>query len=178
LALRTQQVIAHESGAARVVDPLGGSYYVEELTDMLEAAILEQVEMITTWGGPAAAIASGQLHRLLADSAYALQTAIEDGRQGLVGVNIHRAEGRAEVRSPFKIDAGLEQTQRDALTAVRHARDESSVALALDGLLDAARNGVNTVAPLRAAARARATLGEMTATLESVHGRFKPLHTY
>jgi methylmalonyl-CoA mutase N-terminal domain/subunit len=178
VALRTQQVVAHESGAARVVDPLGGSYYLEALTDALEAAIVEQTAEIADWGGAAAAIASGHLHRLLADSAYAHQTAVEDGRLKVVGVNVHATDERSDMRSVFRIDPAIEQDQRTSLARRRAERSAEVVERALADVTRAAQESANVIPSIRAAARARATLGEITIALEREYGRFKPLHTY
>jgi methylmalonyl-CoA mutase N-terminal domain/subunit len=178
LALRTQQVVAHESGAARVVDPLGGSYYLEDLTDRLEYAILELAADIAERGGPAEAIASGHLHRLLADSAYEHQVAVEAGRTKVVGVNIHHTDERAELRNVFRVDTELEEDQRAALARLRETRDGRAVTAALEAVADAASNDQNVIPAVRAAARARGTLGEITQALEAVHGRFRPQHTY
>jgi methylmalonyl-CoA mutase N-terminal domain/subunit len=178
LALRTQQIVAHESGAASVVDPLGGSFYLEELTDRLEAAILTNAADIADRGGSAEAIASGHLHRALADAAYEHQRAVEEGRKPVVGVNVHLTGERNELRGVFRVDPAIEAEQRALLAERRGKRDGEAVAAALAGVTAAARAEENVIPALRAAARARATMGDVTQALEAVYGRFTPAHTY
>jgi methylmalonyl-CoA mutase N-terminal domain/subunit len=178
LALRTQQVIAHESGAAQVVDPMGGSFYLEELTDQIEAQIVEQAAAIAEWGGAADAIASGHLHRLLADSAYEHQTAVEDGRLKVVGVNIHETDERAGLRNVFKIDPAIELAQNASVAQRRADRSADRVERALADITRAAHDDSNVIPAIRAAAKERATLGEITTALEATFGRFRPMHTF
>jgi methylmalonyl-CoA mutase N-terminal domain/subunit len=178
LALRTQQVIAYESGATRVVDPLGGSYYIEALTDALEAAIVEQVVAIAGAGGAVAAIESGSLHRLLADAAWDVQLAIENGERPVVGVNVHATEELPGVHRVFSVNRELESEQVDNLRRSKAGRHEGVVATALAGVTAAAAADENVIPALRQAARARATMGEMTSALEAQYGRFSPSQTY
>jgi methylmalonyl-CoA mutase, N-terminal domain len=174
LGLRTQQILALESGAAAVVDPLGGSGYVEWLTDLLEAEALAAVAEIVEDGGAVRAIESGHFARLLGDAAYQAQREIERGVRPLVGVNVHVADTDPPEVRPFRVDPALERTQQEALETVRARRDKRGVAAALGDVAQAASAARNTVEPLRKAARARATLGEMVSALAGVHGKFEP----
>ena len=182
LALRTQQIAAHESGAAKVVDPLGGSHYVEALTDRIEREAVERVLEIVDAGGTVAAIESGLISRLIGDSAFAYQRRVETGEQKVVGVNVHRVEAEP-VREVFKVRTELQAEQRAALAERRERRDGASAAAAVAEIAAATAAGRNTVPPIAAAAgrnavppiaeaaRARGTLGEIVEALASVHGR-------
>lgn len=171
LALRTQQVVAHESGATTVVDPLGGSHYVEDLTDRLEQEILELVEDITERGGAVETLERGYIQTMLADSAYRIQQEIEAGERPVVGVNLYRSEA-ADFGRSFTVRSDLEQQQVADLAAVRRGRDEAAVEHALTVVTGAAERGENSIPSLLEAARARATLGELTTALTHVHGRY------
>ena len=172
LALRTQQVIAHESGAARTADPLGGSYYVEALTAELEARARDIMAEVERRGGAARAIAEGFIQDQIGRSAYATQRAIERGEEVVVGVN--RFADGAPVQTPPAPDfSALAARQVERLKGARARRDAGQVQAALARLTDAARE---TQAPLMelilAAVRARATVGEITTAMEVVWGRF------
>jgi methylmalonyl-CoA mutase N-terminal domain/subunit len=173
IALRTQQVIAYESGATRVIDPLAGSYYVEDLTDRLEAAIDEAVGKIAAGGGAVQMLEAGELHRTLADAAYQQQADIESGARPVVGVNVAVGESAGQVRGAFRVDPELERGKVERLAAIRRGRSDERVAAALDAVREAAANGANTIPVLRAAARERVTLGEMISAMETVYGRFR-----
>lgn len=178
LALRTQQIVAHESGATKVVDPLAGSHYVEDLTDRLEAQILEQVARIVERGGAAAQLETGALHREIADAAYEFQRATESGAQPLVGVNLHASAEAPAVREVFRVDPTLEQAQIERLPQLRAYRRADAVERALNGVCAAATARENVIPALRTAARERATLGEMVTALERVHGRYRASAVY
>jgi methylmalonyl-CoA mutase N-terminal domain/subunit len=169
LALRTQQIAAHESGAANVVDPLGGSHYVEELTDRIEAEVVAAVLEIVEAGGAVAALESGLLAQKISDAAYEFQREVESGERKIVGVSVHPvdAEPFADV---FKIRAELQTEQRDALAARRAQRDAPAVETALADIARAVGAGENCMPTVIAAARSRATLGEITAAIGSVVG--------
>ncbi len=172
LALRTQQIAAHESGATKVVDPLGGSAYVEELTDRIEAEIVAALVEITEEGGAVAALDSGLLSRRIADAAYAQQQRVESGDHAVVGVNVHATEPEA-IGDVFKVPVALQTAQRTALDERRAARDGQAAADALGHVSTAVREGRNSVPPIVEAARARATLGEITAAISSVVGSYR-----
>jgi methylmalonyl-CoA mutase N-terminal domain/subunit len=167
LALRTQQVIAHETGVARVVDPFGGSYFVEKLTLDLEAEALRYIERIDQMGGMVAAIEQGYPQREIADSAYRDQCAIEARDRLIVGANAFVASTETRIPTLY-IDDAAATTQLARLGATRAQRDPERVRRALDGLRDGAAGTVNTMPLLIEAARARATLGEMCQTLKAV----------
>jgi methylmalonyl-CoA mutase N-terminal domain/subunit len=173
LALRTQQVVAHESGATTVVDPLAGSYYVEDLTTRLEAEILTLVADIAEQGGAVEALDSGFIQSALSDAAYELQREIESGERPVVGVNVHRAEAE-QIRNVFAIKTELQDQQLAALREAKARRDDATVRERLTAVTAAAEAGQNSIPTVLEAARVRATLGEIVAALEQVHGRYRP----
>jgi methylmalonyl-CoA mutase N-terminal domain/subunit len=172
LALRTQQVLAYESGAARTVDPLAGSYYVEALTDEIERRARELLDEVERHGGAARAIADGFIQEEIARAAYAAQQAIERGEDVVVGLN--RFTDDAPIRMPRAPDyTRLAAAQVERLRAARAARDPGKVA----GVLGAVQSAAATPAaplmePIIEAVRARATLGEIAGAMEAVWGRF------
>ncbi|MCZ6794271.1 MAG: methylmalonyl-CoA mutase family protein [Planctomycetota bacterium] len=174
-ALRTQQVIAHESGVADVADPLGGCPLVEELTDSLETAARGVIEEIDAHGGAVAAIEKGIPQTLIEEEAYQNQRRIESGEQVVVGVNRFREEAAGE-ESPLavhKIDPELEATRRREIAAYKKGRDESRVAALRRELERTARGPDNTLVPLVACAEGGVTLGEMVETLAGVFGEHR-----
>jgi methylmalonyl-CoA mutase N-terminal domain/subunit len=170
LALRTQQVIAHEAGVVNSIDPLGGSYYLEELTSTLEAQAYEYFDRIEALGGVIAAIKDNFFQREIAEASFRYQAEVESGKRVIVGVNRYVLDD--EVPIPLlKIDPALEQKQIDRLAAVRARRDSAAVELRLAALRDAAaRDGVNLMPLIVDAARDYATLGEMCDALREVWG--------
>jgi methylmalonyl-CoA mutase N-terminal domain/subunit len=169
LALRTQQIIAHESGVADVVDPLGGSYYVEALTNRIEAEALAYIDRIDRMGGMVAAIEQGYPQREIAESAYRHQQAVETGQAVVVGVNGYVAETESPV-SILYIDDSVGETQLARVAAIKAARDASRVRSALQAMRDAARNDGPLMEPILDAVRAYATVGEMCDALRDVWG--------
>ena len=169
LALRTQQVIALESGVTQAVDPLGGSYCIESLTDRLEEEALAYIGRIDDQGGMVAAIENGYVQREIHDSAYALQQRIESGEQTVVGVNSFRSDEPAGVPL-LQIDHSQETERREALAKYRSDRDSLAAAGALDRLRDVASGSGNLVPAIRAAVAAGATLGEISDALREVFG--------
>ena len=172
LALRTQQVIGFESGVPEVVDPLGGSYYVERLTDELEEGARQLIAQVDELGGAARAIERGFFQEAIARSAYALQQAQESGEMVVVGVN------RFTDASPIPaIEApdfsALEAEQRARLAEVRRTRDGAAVRARLDDLRTAAAGVTPLMPPILEAVRARATLGEISDALREVWGVYK-----
>ncbi len=144
LALRTQQILAHESGMTRTVDPLGGSYYVESLTDEIEARARRLIEEVDALGGAIRAVETGYYQRAIADSAYELQKAQDEGRVTVVGVN-RFATAEPPPRMVLPDFAALEQRQRETLAGARQRRDGPAVAAALDALAAAAANRKSVV---------------------------------
>ena len=170
LALRTQQVIAHESGVVNTIDPLGGSYFVEELTNTLEAQAYEYFDQIDKLGGVIPAIKENFFQREIAEASFRYQAEVESGKRVVVGVNryIHEDENPIPI---LKIDPGLEQKQIDRLAGVRARRDSSRVESRLAALSEAAaKDGVNLMPLIVDAARDYVTLGEMCDALREVWG--------
>jgi methylmalonyl-CoA mutase N-terminal domain/subunit len=170
VSLRTQQIIAYETGVARSADPLAGSYLVESLTDRLESEIGAEVERILELGGALAALRSGWIASQLEEEAYRQQRAIEDGERVVVGVNRFRAEADAPLRHRMRPEPALELEQVARLQQLRAERDAGAVDATLETLRGAAAGGMNTVAPILDAVRADATVGEICAALKDVWG--------
>jgi methylmalonyl-CoA mutase N-terminal domain/subunit len=172
IALRTQQILAFESGVADVIDPLGGSPLVESLTDELERRALLLMAEVEARGGAVAAIESGFVQREIHKSALAWQRAVESGEQVVVGVNQYRVED--EEVEVFRPDPGAREEVLADLGAVRRQRDGAKVEAALLAVSEAARGKANLMPPILAAVESLATLGEICATLEAVFGRYRP----
>jgi methylmalonyl-CoA mutase, N-terminal domain len=172
LALRTQQIIAHESGVASIVDPLGGSYFVERLTLDMEEGARRYFETIDHMGGMVAAIEQGFPQREIAESAYRFQQAVEKKEKFIVGVNAYVDENEALVPILY-IDERAAEAQLARLERVRARRDPKRVAKALAALAGTARGTGNTMEPLLECVRAYATVGEMCDTLRQVWGEYE-----
>jgi methylmalonyl-CoA mutase N-terminal domain/subunit len=173
LALRTQQIIGYESGVPRVVDPLAGSYYVEALTDAIEAGARELMAEVEALGGAAAAIERGFYQEAIARSAWAIQQEQESGRQVVVGVN-RFVDDAAPPLLPAPDYTALEARQRDRLAVVRARRDAPRVRNALDALAASARGTAPLMPPILEAVRARSTIGEISDTLRTTWGVYRP----
>lgn len=171
LSVRAQQILAYESGVSHVVDPLGGSWLVEDLTDRLESAMAAAVADILDRGGAVRAIESGHVENMLAESAYRDFQEVESGRKKVVGLNFKPREVDAGWHAEFVLPPNVAADAVASLERTRTSRDPHAVERALVGVSDAAREGRNVVPPLIEAARARATLGEMTDALARVFGR-------
>jgi methylmalonyl-CoA mutase, N-terminal domain len=170
IALRTQQVIAHETGVANTVDPLGGSYFVERLTDEMADAAYEYFRRIDELGGMVAAIERGFPQREIADAAYRYQREVDSGERTVVGVNDYRADdGEIPI---LRIDPALERKQAGRLEATKAARDAQAVEASLAELKRAAAAQENLMPRFLDAARARASEGEMVAALQEVFGSY------
>jgi methylmalonyl-CoA mutase N-terminal domain/subunit len=178
LALRTQQVLAHESGVTATPDPLGGSYFVETLTDQLEAAATALLEEIDALGGPLSAIEAGFQQRQIQESAYRAQRAIEDGEAVVVGLNRYVDEDDEAVRPPLqRIDPAAEARQMEGVRRVRARREPERWRRGLEELDAAARRETNLMPPLIEAVAARATLGEISDVLRRAWGEHRELLT-
>ena len=174
LALRTQQVLYYESGVAATVDPLAGSYYVEELTRELADRALAELEHIDQLGGTLTALADGYQPDAIGDAAYELQREIEAGTRVVVGVNAFAEDGDEQRPAPQVIDSVLEAAQIARTRAV-HARRDPGAASAALGALEAAATGTENVVPrIRAAVEADVTLGEISHALRRVWGEHHP----
>ncbi|HEX3926487.1 MAG TPA: methylmalonyl-CoA mutase family protein [Gemmatimonadales bacterium] len=171
LALRTQQVLAFESGMTSAVDPLAGSWHVEALTDRIEAEARGLIEQIDALGGAAAAVEQEFFQRAIADSAWAIQQAQESGELTVVGVN-RFADGASAPTIAAPDYHALERTQRASLAAVKAARDPAAVAAAVRTVQDTAQGHEPLMPPIIAAVRARATLGEISDALRAAWGTY------
>ena len=173
LALRTQQVIAHESGVADFVDPLAGSHAVESLTDELEARAEDYIRRIDELGGVVTAIEQGYVQREIQDAAYGYQLRVESGEQQVVGVNAFASEGVTASNDVLKVDPDLERAQIERVRAHRARRDPAMVARHRGGLVDGARGDANLMARIIDAVRDGLTVGEVCGSLETVFGRYE-----
>ena len=171
VALRTQQIIAFESGVADTVDPLAGSYFVEALTDEIEAAAWIYIDIIDAKGGSVSAIEEGYIQNEIASSAYQYQGDIESGDRVLVGVNKYvDTEGlKPEV---FRVDDSIRKLQVDKLVKLRSERNADAVKNALSALSQSAKEGSNTMPYILAAVELYATLGEIADTLRNEFGEY------
>ncbi len=176
VALRTQQIIAYESGVADTVDPLGGSYAIEALTEAIYERALEYIGRIEDMGGALAAIENGFMHREIQDAAYAYQRAVESGEQVVVGVNRFTVEEEPQIET-LRVDPAIERRQRERLAALRAERDNARVAELL-GRLEAAARGSENLMPLFVQCVENAvTLGEVCGVLRGVFGEYRPQAT-
>jgi len=174
IALRTQQIIAYESGVADTIDPLAGSYFVEKLTDEIERRVVAYLDKIDEMGGALAAIESGYIQREIQESAYRYQQAVESKEQIIVGVNefIIPEEKPAEI---LRVDPAVGQRQAQKLSALRQRRDSARVRALLGRLRDAARGSDNLMPIILECVEAYATLGEICDTLREVFGEYHPV---
>jgi methylmalonyl-CoA mutase N-terminal domain/subunit len=173
IALRTQQIIGYETGAASVADPLGGSYYVEALTDELEALATATIERIDAMGGAVAAIEQGFYQDEIHEAAYRIQRGIEDGSRVIVGVN--RFEDPEEKPVDLQVIDESETTKQIERTKeLRRTRDAEAVRTALSAVTETARGTGNLLPSMKEALRARATLGEVSDALREVFGEYHP----
>ena len=185
LALRTQQIIAAESGVANTVDPLGGSYVIEKLTDEVETQAREYLRKIDAMGGMVRAIESGYVQREIQQAAYEYQKAIERGGRVVVGVNQYVEEANSPAAEkpqgrtagpalrPFRIDPDIERTQVARLTALRARRDAARVAATVQAVEDIARTDRNLLPAILDAVKAYATVGEISDALRRVFGEYR-----
>ncbi|MHB8620336.1 MAG: acyl-CoA mutase large subunit family protein [Chloroflexota bacterium] len=175
MALRTQQIVAEESGAAQTADPLGGSYYIEALTNTIEAEAQALIDKINGMGGAVACIESGYIQRTLAREAFEHQRRIETGDQVVVGVNKHRTEEVERVKA-FRVDPRVAESQKAKLAALRLERDNAAVEAALKRLKDDAEHPERNICPATIeAVRAYATIGEICDTLRAIFGEYRDL---
>ncbi len=173
IALRTQQVLATETGVADTADPLGGSYFVEALTNDVEARAWELIEKVDGMGGAVQAIEAGWIQDEIADAAYRIQRGVEDGSRGVVGVNRYVDERDEPVELQVLDEAEVE-AQKQRVRDLRSARDPAAVEGALAAVSETARGTGNVLPPMRDALKARATLGEVSDALRQVFGVHTP----
>ncbi len=172
LALRTQQIIAHESGIAGAVDPAGGSYYIEEQTDRIEQGARAYIQKIDALGGALAAIEAGYIQGEIQNSAYEFQRQVESGSRVVVGVNRFQTEERQSVPT-FHLDPALEREQVERVRALRASRRQPAVDAALDRLERAAAGAENLMPFILEAAGHYATVGEISDRLRRVFGEYR-----
>ena len=171
-ALRTQQILAYESGVAATVDPVGGSHAIEEMTDRIEKDAEEYLRRIDALGGMLRAIESGYVQREVQESAYRYQKSVEAGETVIVGVNRFTTEERPKV-DLLVVDEAVGATQRKALEELRATRDAAAAARTLDQLRLAAAGKANLVPPILDAVEALATVGEISDTLRKTFGEYR-----
>lgn len=169
LAVRTQQLIAHESGVADVVDPLGGSYYIEHLTDRIEGEARDYLDKIDSLGGAVAAIEQGFQQKEIQDASYRYQKMVEQKERVIVGVN-EFVSGYGKITNMLRVNPEVERRQKQRLAETREQRDGARAQQALRRLEEVARSGENTIPALVDCVEAYATVGEMSDTLRSVFG--------
>jgi methylmalonyl-CoA mutase N-terminal domain/subunit len=175
LALRTQQIIAYESGVADVVDPLAGAYHIEHLTDEIERRALAYIDQIDALGGAPAAVEQGYMQAEISEAAYRTQVAIEQGNQVVVGVNEFQDADEDLQIEQLKVDPTVEARQRSRLADLRRRRDAGRVATYLEHIGAAARAGGEPLMPLFIeAVKADCTLGEICGVLRGIWGEYQP----
>jgi methylmalonyl-CoA mutase N-terminal domain/subunit len=187
IALRTQQIIAAETGVANTVDPVGGSFVIEKLTDDIERSAEELIARIERAGGTLAAIETGFIQREIQESAYRAQVAIDSGETVVVGVNrfVEEEQGlqsagdgrEGGARPLFSVDPEVERTQIERVREVRASRDAGACSRSLTAVSDAARSGSNLVPPIIGAVEALATVGEIADAMRSVFGEYQETRT-
>src|SRR5437660_2290456 len=173
IALRTQQIIAEETGVANTVDPLGGSYFIEALTNQMETGAFDYFDRIDSMGGMVEAVEKGFPQRETQESAYQYQKALERSDQTIVGVNKYAMENEPQEVPILMIEESVRHHQVERLESVRARRDQGGVLRALDGLRKVAERGKNTMPMTMEAVRAYATLGEICSALRDVYGVYE-----
>jgi methylmalonyl-CoA mutase N-terminal domain/subunit len=176
VALRTQQVIAYESGVVETADPLGGSYAIEHLTDEIEEGAVEYLKKIDTMGGMLRAIETGYVQREIQEAAYRYQKAVEAQEQVVVGVNRFQLEEEPPV-NVLRIDPALEQAQVERLRGLRERRDAATVTATLTKLKQAATTDENLLPRILECVEAYATVGEISNTLREIWGEYRETST-
>ncbi len=173
VALRTQQIIAHESGVTNTIDPLAGSYYVEKLTDQLEAEAADYIKKIDEMGGMVSAIERGWVQKQIEESAYKFGQSVETSDRVIVGVNKFQSKDDSLSNLKLlKIDESIGAKQVDKLKAMKAKRDQAKVKATLDAVAQAARGSDNLMPPILEAVKAYATIGEICNTLRGVFGEY------
>jgi methylmalonyl-CoA mutase, N-terminal domain len=174
IALRTQQIIGFESSVSEFVDALGGSYAIEAMTDHIESQAQAMIDRIDSMGGMLRAIESGFVKKQIADTSYRYQRSVEDKDTIVVGVNKF-VTGEETHKDILRVDRNAEESQRTRLAAFKASRDNAAVEAALTQIQETARGSGNLMPPILAAVKAKTTLGEISAAMEEVFGRFKEI---
>ncbi len=173
IALRTQQIIAEESGVASTIDPLGGAWFVEEMTNKMEKEAMAYISRIDEMGGMVSAVEKGYPQREIAASAYRFQRQLEAGERVMVGVNMYESAGEKDTQIPLlKIDEEVQRTQVANLRRVKESRDAARVTACLTGVREAAKAGQNLMPPIIEAAKAYCTQQEICDVLRDVFGTY------
>jgi methylmalonyl-CoA mutase N-terminal domain/subunit len=172
VALRTQQVLAHESGIANTVDPLGGSYFLEWLTGEVEKGVMAYIEKIDALGGMLKAIERGYVQKEITESAFKYQKQVEDRKRIIVGVNEYCME--PEPIETLRIDETLERKRVDNLEELKRGRNSNDVEKALERIREAARTGDDLFPLVLETVKAYATIGEITEAMKEVFGEYRP----
>ncbi len=175
LAVRTQQIIAHESGVTETVDPLAGSYFLEALTDELERRAVDLFDEVQAMGGAVVAIERGIMQKAIQEEAYRFQREVEEGRRTVVGVNAFTEAAASPAPPLFRINAEVADRQRSRLAALRRERDSGAVTQRLGDLRGAAGGNGNLMPPILAAVKTYATIGEICGVLRDVFGTYRAL---
>lgn len=176
LSLRTQQIIAHESGVVDTVDPLGGSYYVETTTDEIEKRAVEYIIKIDRLGGAVAAIEKGYIQQEIQESSYRYQKELETGKKTLVGVNKYEIK-EPPLKGLLKVDPRVREVQIKRLVELRATRDQKRVDASLQKLKEVAKGDGNVMGPILDCVRVYCTLGEICNVLRGVFGEYEPIVT-
>jgi methylmalonyl-CoA mutase N-terminal domain/subunit len=177
LALRTQQILANETGVANTIDPLGGSYFVEEMTNRMERGCFDYFRRIDALGGMVEAIEAGFPQREIMDAAYAYQRALDSGEKVVVGVNAFVEEEEQPLETLY-IDEAVEEQQKKDLAQLRRTRDSKAVSSALSALRQACADGKNTLPPLIDAVKTYATVGEISDVMREVYATYEEPAVY
>lgn len=172
IALRTQQVIANESGVTHTVDPLAGSYYVESLTEQIEQEAQKQIDIIEQMGGSVNAIEEGYIQNQIAKASYAFQKDLENGEQIIVGVNKYKVEEEAKF-DLLTVDESIRTQQINKLNNLKNTRDQNQVKTTLGLLSSNAKDGVNLMPAIIACVEAKVTLGEIADSLRNIFGEYQ-----
>ena len=174
IALRTQQIVAYESGVCETIDPLAGSYYVEALTKRIEEEAMKYIEKIDAMGGAVKAIEQGYIQKEIADSSYAYQKEIESGKRIVVGMNKFQIKEKP-VEGLLKVDPAVGEAQIKKLQAMKASRDNVAVKTKLDALREAAKTDANLMPYILDAVRVYSTEGEICNVLREVFGEYRPV---
>ncbi|MBI4570449.1 MAG: methylmalonyl-CoA mutase, partial [Chloroflexi bacterium] len=173
IAVRTQQIIAHETGVTDTIDPFAGSYFVERLTNDIERAAQELLDRVEDMGGAVAAIESGYMQREVQEAAVRQQREVEDGRRTIVGVNKFQSDDE-QPKMIFRVDTERAARQIERVRRLRAERDGGAVRAALARLQEAARGDESLLPPILEAVKTYATLGEICGELRTVFGEYRP----
>jgi len=174
IALRTQQIVAYESGVCETVDPLAGSYYVESLTNAIEKKAQEYIDKIDAMGGAPKAIEQGYIQKEIADSSYAYQKAVESGKTVVVGMNKFQIK-EAPMKDLLRVDPSVGESQIKKLKAMKASRDNVAVKTKLDALREAAKTDANLMPYILDAVRVYGTEGEICNVLREIFGEYRPV---